>query len=103
MTDPNAVGTAPDNTLATTTASVLSGAVPSAFGSDGDVPPPVAAKAGFAPVASVRPPSKRIVAPVFAVSAMPEPSPSPPSVMLPLKSFVPPLVLRRATSCRRRR
>ena len=57
------------------------------------VPPPVAVKAGFAPVDRIRPPEKRIVAPVLLVSEMPLPSPSLPSVMAPVKLLVPPVVL----------
>ena len=61
----------------------------------------MAANAGFAPVDRVSPPSNRTVAPGLVVREMPEPSPSPPSVMDPLKSLVPPVVLLTVTSAPR--
>lgn len=56
------------------------------------VPPPVAAKAGLAPVLNSRPPEKRTVAPVLPVSETPLPSPSSPSVIAPEKALTPPVV-----------
>ena len=60
---------------------------------------PVAAKAGLAPVDSVRPPEKVTVAPVLFVSAMPLPSPSLPSEIAPPKLLIPPVAPDTDTSC----
>jgi hypothetical protein len=71
-------------------ASVLSGAVPFAFGSvTTTVPPPVAEKALVAPVERIVPPSKRTVAPVLLES---ETAPAGVAAVpiAPLKSLVPP-------------
>ena len=53
------------------------------------VPPPVAMKAGFAPVLTARPPVKVMVDPVLLVSR----TPAPVSVIAPLKVAVPPVRL----------